>query len=183
MKTVPVILAAVLPLAIAGCGTTNPKAAFHEVDETVAARTGASVRWWHHDSSNQPGEKLIAPLLKSNLTAQTAVTIALLNNRSLQAEFEEIGISQADLAQASRLQNIQLAGSWRFPNQPPSAADVEYSAAGNLLDLLTLPARKKIAGQNLEHTKLEVANEVLQLASDVQTAFYTLQAQMELATG
>jgi cobalt-zinc-cadmium efflux system outer membrane protein len=179
MKTVPIILAAILPLAIAGCASTNPKAAFNDVDKTVNARTGQSVQWRNDSSSNQI-TMAIEPLLKTNLTAPAAVTIALLNNRSLQAVFEEIGISQADVAQASRLQNIEIAGSWRFPNRPPSAADIEYSAAGNLLDLLTLPAKKKVAARNLEQTKLKVADKVLQLASDVQTAFYDLQAQTEL---
>jgi cobalt-zinc-cadmium efflux system outer membrane protein len=179
MKTVPIILAAVLPLAIAGCASTNPKAAFNDVDKTVNARTGQSVQWRNDSSSNQI-TMAIEPLLKTNLTAPTAVTIALLNNRSLQAEFEEIGISQADVAQASRLQNIEIAGSWRFPNRPPSAADIEYSAAGNLLDLLTLPAKKKVAARNLEQTKLRVADKVLQLAAETQIAFYDLQAQTEL---
>src|SRR5665213_1170289 len=172
MKTVPIILAGILSLVIAGCASTNPKAAFNDVDKTVMARTGQQM----HGMSND----VVNVLLKTNLTAQAAVTIALLNNHSLQAEFEEIGISQADLAQASRLQNIEIAGSWRFPNRPPSAADVEYSAAGNLLDLLTLPARKKVAARNLEQTKLQVADKVLQLDADTQTAFYDLQAQMEL---
>ncbi|HEY5298907.1 MAG TPA: TolC family protein [Verrucomicrobiae bacterium] len=180
MKTVPIILAAILPLVIAGCASTNPKAAFNDVDKTVTARTGETIQWPRNDSTTNAIAKIIKPLLETNLTAQSAVTVALLNNRSLQAEFEKIGISQADLAQASRLPNIEIAGSWRFPNRPPSAADVEYSAAGNLLDLLTLPARKKIAARNLEQTKLEVANKVLQLAAETQTAFYDLQAQMEL---
>ncbi len=147
MKTVPVILTALLPLAIAGCTGTNPKAAFSDMDNTVKARTGVSVRWQRQDSSNQPIAQIIGPFLKTNLTAPAVVTIALLNNRSLQAEFEEIGISQADLAQASRLQNIEIAGSWRFPNHPPSPADTEYSAAGNFLDLLTLPRGKKWPGK------------------------------------
>src|SRR5207302_151036 len=42
------------------------------------------------------------------------------------------------------------------------------------------PARKKVATRNLEQTKLEVADKVLQLAAGTQTAFYELQAQMEL---
>ncbi len=172
MKTVPIILAAILPLAIAGCASTNPKSALNDVNKTVLARTGQQM----HGMSND----VVNVLLQSNLTAQAAVTIALLNNRSLQAEFEEIGISQADVAQASRLQNIEIAGSWRFPNRPPSAADVEYSAAGNLLDLLTLPAKEKVAARNLEQTKLKVADKVLQLAAEIQTAFYDLQAQGEL---
>ncbi len=163
---------------IAGCASTNPKAAFNDVDKTVNARTGQSVQW-HNDSSSNQIAMAIEPLLKTNLTAQAAVTIALLNNRSLQGELEEIGISQADVAQASRLQNIEIAGSWRFPNRPPSAADIEYSAAGNLLDLFTLPAKKKVAARNLEQTKLRVADKVLQLAAETQTTFYDLQAQME----
>ncbi|MGH7952990.1 MAG: TolC family protein [Limisphaerales bacterium] len=173
-----IILTAALPLIVAGCASTNPKAAFNDVDKTVNARIGQSVQW-QGGATNQVAQT-VATLLQTNLTAQSAVTIALLNNKSLQAEFEEIGISQADLAQSSRLHNIELAGSWRFPNRPPSAVDAEYSASADFLDLLTLPARKKIAARNLEQTKLEVADKVLQLAADTQTAFYDLQAQLEL---
>lgn len=174
-----IALAAALPIAFAGCASTNPKTAFDDVDKKVNARTGQSVQW-HNNSASNEISMAIEPLLKTNLTVQTAVTIALLNNRSLQAEFGEIGISQADLAQASRLQNPEIAGSWRFPDRPPSAADIQYSAAGNLLDLLTLPAKKKVAARNLEQTKLKVADKVLQLASAVQTTFYILQAQAEM---
>jgi cobalt-zinc-cadmium efflux system outer membrane protein len=129
------------------------------------------------DGESKELANAVGMLLETNLTAQSAVALALLNNRSLQAEFEEIGISQAELAQASRLRNPEIAGSWRFPDRPPGRADVEYSAAGDFLDLLTLPARKKIAARNLEQTKLRVAYEVLRLAHEVQTAFYTLQAR------
>jgi cobalt-zinc-cadmium efflux system outer membrane protein len=172
LKTKPILLIAVLPLIFVGCAATSPKAALSDVNKTVLARTGQSTLGMSNNVVNV--------LLQNNLTAQSAVTIALLNNKSLQADFAEIGISQADVAQASRLHNIQLFGSWRFPNQPPSIVDTEYSAAGDFLDLLTMPARKKIAARNLEQTKLEVADKVLQLAADVQMAFYTLQAQMEL---
>lgn len=180
MKIAKLILSALLPLAIAGCTGTNPKAAFNDVDQSVMARTGDSVQWWRGQSASNEIAEAIAPLLKTNLTAQTAVAVALLNNRSLQAEFEKIGISQADLAQASRLHNLEIAGSWRFPDRPPSAVDAEYSAAGDLLDLLTLPARKKVAVRNLEQTKLQVADKVLELAAETQTAFYDLQAQLDL---
>ncbi|HEU5395901.1 MAG TPA: TolC family protein, partial [Verrucomicrobiae bacterium] len=173
------VLLAAVPLGFAGCAGTSPKAAFHDVNQNVAARTGLAVQWPRHDSATNAAAQAVAALLQTNLTAQSAAAIALLNNRSLQGEFEEIGISQADLAQASRLQNPVISGDWRFPDRPPSAADIQYTAAGNLLDLLTLPARKKIAARNLEQTKLTVANQVLQLAADTQTAFYRLQAQMQ----
>jgi cobalt-zinc-cadmium efflux system outer membrane protein len=172
IKTKSIFCLAALPLLLAGCASTNPQAALDDVEKTVMARTGQQMSGLSNDVVNA--------LLQTNLTAQSAVTIALLNNQSVQAEFGEIGISQADLAQASRLHNLQLFGSWRFPNRPPSIVDSEYSAVGDFLDLLTLPARKKIAARNLEQTKLEVADQVLQLAADVQTAFYDLQAQLEL---
>ncbi len=166
-------LLAALPLAIAGCTTTNPKAALDDVNQTVASRTGQPIQTMTRET--------VDALLQTNLTAQSCVTIALLNNRSLQAEYENIGISQADLAQAARLRNIEIAGSWRFPNRPPSLMNAEYSAAADFLDALTLPARKKIAKRNLEQTKLRVADAVLRLAADVQAAFYTAQAGENLA--
>jgi cobalt-zinc-cadmium efflux system outer membrane protein len=178
--TKPILLLVVLPLAFAGCTTTNPKAAFEDVGRTVNARTGQHVEWMREGESKEFVSS-IATFMNTNLTSQSAVAIALLNNRSLQAQFEEIGISQAELAQASRLRNPQIAGSWRFPDRQPGVANVEYSAAADVLDLLTLPARKRIAARNLEQTKLRVANEVLRLASEVQTAFYTLQAREQIA--
>ncbi len=168
--TKPILLLAVLPLAIVGCTTTNPKAALDDVNQTIAARLG------------QPaGGATVNALLATNLTAQSCVAIALLNNRSLQAEYENIGISQADLAQAARLKNIEIGGSWRIPGSPPSAVNASYSAAADFLDLLTLPSRKKIARRELEQTKLRVADSVLHHATETQTAFYTAQAGAHLA--
>jgi len=170
------VLLAVPPIVFAGCASTNPGPAFNDVDKTVLTRLGQSVQWQNTNGVAQT----VATLLQTNLIAQSAVTIALLNNKSLQAEFGEIGISQAELAQAARLHNIELFGSWRFPNRPPSAVDAEYSATADFLDLLTLPARKKIAAQNLEQTKQQVAGKVLQLAAETQAQFYDLQAKLEL---
>jgi cobalt-zinc-cadmium efflux system outer membrane protein len=169
-----------LPLALAGCTSTNPNAAFKDVDDTVKARAGESARWLRDDAQSRDAAQTVEMLLRTNLTAQSAVTIALLNNRALQAKYEEIGISQAELAQVSRLHNPVLFGSWRFPNQPPSFLDAEYSASADFLDVLTLHARKKIAAQNLAAMKWHVADEVLRSGAEVQSAFYTMQAGQDL---
>lgn len=173
-------LAAVLPLAFAGCTSTNPKAAFDDVGEHVTARTGQELRWMRDDAERDEIEKTIETLLQTNLTAQSAVAIALLNNRTLQAEFESIGVSQAELAQAARLRNPQFSGFWRVPTHGSTVVNAEYSLSQEFLDLLTLPARKKIAARNLEATKLRVAHEVLNLANETQVAFYTVQARYQL---
>src|SRR5438093_4859026 len=178
--TKSLLLAAALPLAFAGCTSTNPKAAFDDVGKHVAARTGHDVRWMRDDAARDEIEKAVKTLLQTNLNAQSAVSIALLNNRTLQAEFESIGISQAALAQASRLRNPQFSGFWRLPTHGPSVVNAEYSLAQDFLDLLTLPARKQIAARNLEVTKLRIAHQVLTLAEEVQGAFYTVQAGQQL---
>ena len=133
-----------------------------------------------NEAAQKEIEQTVEELLQTNLTAQTAVSIALLNNRALQAEFEEIGITQADLAQASRLRNPIYAGFFRLPMHGPTVLNTENSVAQDFLDLLTLPARKRNAARNLEQTKLRVAHAVLRLTSEAQGGFYTLQAREQL---
>jgi cobalt-zinc-cadmium efflux system outer membrane protein len=158
----------------------KPDAAFLDVQTTVAARTGQNPRWIRDGATNRQMEETVRSLLEKALTVDAAVQISVLNNRSLQATFEEIGISQADLVQAGLLKNPQFAASFRFPDRPPSAVNTEYSVADDILDLILLSFRKKIATQQLQQTKLRVSNEVLKLIADVKSAFYTVQAREQL---
>ena len=67
------LLMAALPLIIAGCTTTNPKAALDDINKTVALRTGQQMDWMSDVALNA--------LLQTNLTAQTAVAVTLLNRK------------------------------------------------------------------------------------------------------
>ncbi len=174
------VLLTATPVLFIGCTSTNPQRAFDDTAATVGARTGHRVQWMRDDAAREEVEKAVASLLQTNLTANRAVAIALLNNRSLQADFEDIGVSQAALAQASRLRNPQFDGLWRVPTRGGGAVNAEYSLAQDFLDLLTLPARKKIAAQNLEITKLRIAHQILSLTEEVRAAFYAVQAGQQL---
>ena len=77
-KLFPMLVA--LPLAFVGCTSTNPKSAFDDVGRHVAARTGQEVRWMRDNAERNEIEKAVAALLQTNLTAQSCVGIALLNN-------------------------------------------------------------------------------------------------------
>jgi len=166
-----------IALIAAGCAT--PKGSLDRVQATVAERTGKRVHWNRGGAEDAQIKQGVQTSLGRELTAESAVQIALLNNRDLQALFEEIGISQADLIEAGLLSNPSLAASFRFPN-PPSGTNIEYSIAQNFLDLLVLPLRKRIAAAQLAQTETRVADAVLKLAADVKTAFYTLQARQQL---
>ena len=106
--------------------------------------------------------------------------VALLNNRTLQAEFAEVGISYGEYVTAGLLKNPTLAASGRFPDRAGLVADWEAAVAQDFLDALLLPLRKRLAAEQLRAVENRVADETLKLAAKVQRAFYTYQAGRQL---
>ena len=163
-----------------GCATVPREARFGNVQSAVASRTGHLVQWRGRTAADASVDAAVQSLLQRELTADEAVQIALLNNRHLQATFEDLGIAQADLVQAGLLKNPVFFASLRFPDQPPRGANSEFSVTQDFLDLFILPLRKRVAAQQFESTKLAVGHEILQLAAEVKTAYYTFQAREQL---
>ena len=151
-----------------------------DLQSTIQQRTGKQVEWQKDvEASNQIREAIRA-LLRRTLTADAAVQVALLNNRELQATFEEIGIAQGELVEAGLLKNPIFAGNARFPDRSPSGTNIEMSIAQEFFDLLVIPLRKKVAAAQLAKTKLRVGDTILKLAAETKTAFYELQAEQQL---
>lgn len=169
-------------VGVAGCATVPREAGFDHVQTNVAERTGHLVQWRGNTAEDAAVDEAVRSMLAQELTVDQAVQIALLNNRHLQATFEDLGIAQAELVQAGLLKNPVFAGSWRFPDRSPGGTNAEYSVTQDFVDLFILPLRKKVAQQQFETTKLSVAHDVLQLAADVKTACYTMQARQQLLT-
>ena len=167
-------------VALAGCASVDPKGAFGTVQDTVQDRTGHRIEWNRGTPEDQQAGKAVQGLLGKPLTADAAVQVALLNNPSLQASYEEVGISQADLVQAGLLKNPSFSAMIRFPNVSPLGADQEFSVAGDFLELFILPLRKRMAALQLEETELRVGQEVISLAAEVKAAFYAVQAEEQL---
>jgi cobalt-zinc-cadmium efflux system outer membrane protein len=152
----------------------------NDLQSTIRERTGKEVQWQKDAAADEQIRAAIRALLRRTLSADAAVQIALLNNRELQATFEEIGIAHADLIEAGLLKNPVFAGDARFPNRPPSGTDIEMSIAQEFFDLLVIPLRKKVATAQLMKIKLQVGDAILKLAAEVKTAFYELQAEQQL---
>jgi len=152
------------------------------LQSTIKQRTGADLEWRADATTDEQVSRAVHSLLRRPLTADTAVRIALLNNRGLQATLEKIGVANADLIEAGLLKNPVFEASPRFPDGPPGATDLELSVAQDFLDLIMLPLRKKIAAQELARTELQVGDAVLQLAADTKTAFYQFQGAREMLT-
>jgi cobalt-zinc-cadmium efflux system outer membrane protein len=178
MKRAAVIVVTTIMLAASvGAQAASP---FDAVQRLVSGRLHQRVEWNRGTPEDAEVECAVRSALRRKLTMDSAVQIALLNNRGLQAQFEEVGISQADLVQAGLLANPEFAASFRFPDRSPSGTNIEYSIAQDFLDLILRPLRRKLAAAQLEQTQLRVTDEVLKLASEVKIAFCTLQARQEL---
>jgi len=170
------IIAMTLPVASA----REKEETFQSVQQSVQERTGKTVRWEKDQAGQEQALRDVSLLLRKPLTVETAVQIALLNNRSLQATFEEIGLSAADLIAAATIPNPKIDLAIRFPDKPPSGTYIDYSTAIDFLSIIMIPLKKRVAKDQLEAVALRVADETLELVSQVKGAFYSLQASQQL---
>ena len=152
------------------------------VEKAVKERTGLAVRWQQDAAAREATLAEVRALLQKPLTVNRAVQIALLNNRELLATFEDMGVSAADLLEAGLWKNPSLDLSVRFPDRAPSGANWEEAVAFDLLDLLMLPLRKRVAADHLAAAQLRVADETLRLVADVKMAVYDLLGDEAMLT-
>jgi outer membrane protein, heavy metal efflux system len=169
------VIGALMALLATGCASTSAKPAFDDVAGTVKARSGHTVRWSQESTEDKEAEKAVDDLLRRELTADAAVQVALLSSPGLRAKLEELAIAQADLVQAGLLKNpVFTVGrtAWEAEHIAPNLfASVEQ----DFLDIITMPMRKRVAATELEATKLEIGDHVLELAAEVREAFYNAQ--------
>jgi outer membrane protein, heavy metal efflux system len=152
----------------------------HRVQQLVRDASGKNIRWEKDRAARQQALQDARRFLGKPLTADTAVEIALLNNRSLQANFEEVGLSAADLIEAATIPNPRFDLAVRIPDKPPSGTYIGYGTAIDFLSIIMIPLKKRVAKDHLEMAALQVGHDILELVSQVKVAFYSLQASQQL---
>lgn len=163
-------------LACAGCSNPPEHRGFESVQAKVSTLIDKDVDW--HDPDDRSAiQSRIHELLQQELTPDAAVQIALLNNPSLQATFEDLGIASADLMDAGIIKNPVFNMYARIPNNSASSLNTQFSVALSFIDIILLPLRKKVEGMRFEAAKARVAQAVLALASDVRTEYFQLQTE------
>lgn len=164
-------------ITLSGCATLTPQMGFDEVNETFSSRTGQYLYWKTGSEEDRKVEQEISKLLSRDLTADSATQIALLNNKWLQATYQKLGISQADLVQAGLFPNPIVSSDIRFPSEGPN---FELSIVKSFIRVFEIPLRKKIARAEFEEAKLDVIEKALLLAFNVRKAFYQFQTSEQL---
>ncbi|MEW5847968.1 MAG: TolC family protein [Myxococcota bacterium] len=179
---------ALLLVSISACALPVARPGFDSVRDLAMTRTGHRVHWYQGTPEDEQAFAAVRDLLSRPLTRDAAVQVALLNNRSLLAVYEELGVAQADLVKAGLLANpvfgVELRSRNLALNPPalvPAPPEVEASVGMDLLSILLIPLRTRLAEQQFEQARLRVGNAVIQLAAEVQTAFWEHESAVQLA--
>jgi outer membrane protein TolC len=170
------LAAAVSAVALGGCATFSADGGFDPIAAETRAHLHEEVRWARTAEERRKDDAQVAALLAHALSPEDAVQIALLNSPSLQASFEELGISEADLVQSGRLPNPG------FTLRRADAAaryDIEETLSFNVLSLLTAPFAHEIEKRRFAQVQSGVVIAVLQVANDTRQAFFAAVAARE----
>ena len=168
-----------LLLFTAGCAAVQKDVEFPAVQTAVEERTGYRVRWNTGAEGDRAVREAVASMLARELTVDDAVQIALLNNRRLQAVYEDLGVAQAELVAAGLLKNPVFDGVVRF-TEGGGTPVIELGLVDDFLHIFLIPLRKKIFAARLEAAKQRVTSAVVDLAYDVKSTFYRLQAAQQV---
>lgn len=128
----------------------------------------------------RPGEAgEVERLLSRPLTAETAVRLALLNQRGVAAALAALGVPRGQLTQAGLPPNPEVEVSLRAPSDPAQPLQAEIGVDYELSALLLLPLRRGAARAELSAARERAATEVLVAAYRARTAFYEVAARGE----
>ena len=145
--------------------------------QLVRARTGVEVPWSPDRPELPASGDTICALLEGGLTADRAVRIALLNNRGLRAQFEEIGVSRADFRQALLPRNPTIEGEVRFGH---GSRPGEIGIMQDLSSILLAPMRRRAAGAALQRANFKAAHAALEAVRETRSAFLDVQATQQI---
>ena len=174
----PTLLGSLLVVAVLlpGCASFSADGGFAAVQQTAKERLGKDVRRARSGADQDAIDKRVVELLAQPLTVDDAVQLALLNNRGLQATFQELGITEAEVVQAGRLPNPGFS----FARlQRGDEIELERGFHFNLARLLALPLIGPMEARRFEQTKGMVATSMLSLAADTRKAYFNALAAEE----
>lgn len=168
-------LIGLLPV-LGACATVSPERVQSDLSRVVSQRAAQQVDWNADRPEDQNVRDAVQAMLADELTLNETVAIALINNRELRAALNRANIARADLVQAGLLENPTFGFSLLDGDD---GVEREFTVFQDFLSVFTLAARKKLAAQELERTRLEVAQQALDLLTEVKHAYYGLVADKQ----
>ncbi len=168
-------LAAVLLLS--GCASFSPDGGMALVADITGETIKKDVVVVRNAADAERISSDVHRLLRRPLTMDTTVQIALLNNKGLQAAYNELALAEADRVQDSLPPNPTFSVSRITGN---GASEIERQVVGDILALATLPFRSEIARTRFQQAQLRAALETLRLAADTRRAYIRVLAANDM---
>jgi outer membrane protein TolC len=172
--------AALAGALLSACQTLSPDAGMSTVADVAGQELGQSIVKVRSAEEAAQADAAVARMLRTPLSADAAVQIALLNNLGLQAAYNRLGAAEAVAVQMSRppLPTFSL-----DRVETSVELDIERKIIGSILALATWPSRSKIAGIRFEQAQLRAAEETLRVAAETRKAYWrAVAARQVLAT-
>lgn len=155
-------------LGLSGCAASSPDSGMTAVSELTSQTIKKDVAFVRTAEGAGAVDARVRQLLSRTLTAGTAVQVALLNNKGLQAAYNELALAETDLVEQSLPPNPVFSVSRISGN---GASEIERQVVGDILALATLPFRSDIARERFRQAQLRAALATLRLAADVRRAY------------
>ncbi|MGD9767406.1 MAG: TolC family protein [Pseudolabrys sp.] len=170
---------ALLPIALSGCASFSEDRGMAPVVRSAAATLDKEVSVIRTPDEAAMVRQTVDRLKRRPLTANSAVQIALLNNRRLQAAYHELAMAEAERVGDSLPPNPSFSLSRIVGG---GASELEAQVALDILALVTLPARADLAATRFRQAQLRAIEETLRTAADVRRAYYAAVSNRELVT-
>jgi len=167
------VLPALAGLLLAACASPDAPSRLAPIQAQTRALIGKDLQW-----ASPALDTRAAELARAPLTADSAVQIALLKQRGLQAQFHELGIADAELLQASRLPNP---GFTLTRLRSGNELEIDRSFGLDLLRLLGWAPGKQLAELRLQQAQTETLLAVLDAAARTRRAYWQALAAQEQA--
>lgn len=165
-------------LGLSACAPFSSDAGMSVVSGITGSAIGKDVAFVRSAEDAGRADGTVRRLMSRPLTADASVQVALLNNKGLQAAYNDLALAETDLVQQSLPPNpvfsiSSIAGD--------GASEVERRIVGDILALATLPARSDIARDRFRQAQLKASLDTLRLAGEVRRTYYKAIAASELA--
>lgn len=184
-RPVRLMSAIVLPLMVAGCTTSDfaaKNAGFLATTDKVATATGKQTVWvQNQQQAVVVRERVKALLARKIVDAETAVQVALLNNKGLQAAYADLGDSAADAWQTQLSVYPSLTVGITGVGTPGLAAyrAIEGAITANILALASYQKNMNVADTRFRQAQLNAAVSTVSLAAETRKAWIRAVAAWE----
>ncbi|MEI4485078.1 TolC family protein [Frigidibacter sp. MR17.14] len=183
----PLILGLSAALTLSACadfGTmgraSEPRAGFARTE--AAARSAGLTAAWHLTPAEVAANaaRVRARVQGKTVNADTAVQVALVNNRALQARYAELGLSSTELWEAA-MGPVPTLGVSATGLAGDAARSLEAALAASLLDIATAKPRTRVAQIRFEQAELAALSETMALAVETRRAWIEAVGAFEAA--